>query len=141
VPERLQAEAIAFKRFSRSRVLEALEQGFSGTATLEGDAASLQNRTPGSPALLKAKLEAGGFSVTSINSATDLRAKADYLAFVWNEKHGSKQGLRRLQHVRSLALRDAATAFEATKRKDGTFGVPMLQEFRRNLQTRRQSPG
>jgi hypothetical protein len=141
VPDRAQADAIAFKRFSRARVLTALEDGFAGTATLDGDASLMNNRTPGSPALLTAKLEAGGFSVTSINSATDLRNKADYLAFVWNEKHGSKQGLRRLQHVRSLALSDAATAFEATKKDDGPFGVPMLQEFRKNLQSRRQSPG
>lgn len=141
VPERAQAEAIAFKRFSQTRVLTALEEGFAGTATLDGDASSMDNRTPGSPALLTAKLEAGGFSATSVNSATDLRDKADYLAFVWNQKHGSQQGLRRLQHVRSLALSDAAKAFEATKRDDSKFGVPMLQEFRRNLQARRQSPG
>jgi len=58
-------------------VLTALEDGFAGTATLDGDASLMNNRTTGSPALLTAKLEAGGFSVTSINSATDLRNKAD----------------------------------------------------------------
>jgi hypothetical protein len=64
-------EALAFKRLTRDRVLLALEDGFAGTATLAGDTAALTAGSSGSPALLTAKLEAGGFSVTSINSATD----------------------------------------------------------------------
>jgi hypothetical protein len=140
-PDRAQLEAIAFKRFTRERVLLALEEGFAGTATLDGDTAAMTAGSSGSPALLKAKLEAGGFSVTSINSATDLRDKADYLALVWTKKHGEQRGLQRQQHIRSLALRDAAQAFEASRTDDHKFGIPMLHELRTAIQARRHRPG
>lgn len=141
VPGAAQLAALAFKRFERGRVLRALEDGFASTAPLAGDTAAMTAGSSGSPALLTAKLEAGGFSVTSINSATDLRDKADYLALVWTKKHGEQQGLRRQDHVRSIALRDAASAFETSQRTDRPFGIAMLQELRRTIRERRARPG
>lgn len=58
------------------------------------------------------KVDAGGFSVLSRTSAVDLRDKADYLALTWMQKYGDDEGLKRYDHVRSIVLRDAASAME-----------------------------
>jgi hypothetical protein len=121
--------------------LRALENGFQTTATLDGDTATLPPLSTGSTALLHAKLDAGGFSVTSLNSAEDLRNKADYLSLVWTKKHGEQLGLQRQHHIRSVVLRDAADAYEATKQEDRKFGLRMLADLRARLHSRRQQPG
>lgn len=129
--------SIESKRLTRERVLRVLESGYQQTAALEGDPAALAGATAGSTALLRAKLDTGGFSITSINSAEDLRNKADYLSLVWTKKHGEHQGVQRQHHIRSIVHRDAADAYEATKSEDQRFGPRMLGNMRTRLQTRR----
>lgn len=126
------------KRITRSRLLEILDQGLNTTAPLEGDPELSIPPGTGTTAVLLRKLDAGGFSAVSRNSANDLRDKADYLGIVWTKKHGRRAGLQRYGHIRSLVLSDAARAFEVTKRTDEPFGLQMLAEFRKRLQRRRQ---
>ena len=128
---------IDVKRFVRSRVLAALDRGMNQTAALDGDPDTCPAPGVGTLALLEAKLNAGGFSAVSLNSAADLRDKADYLGIVWTKKLGREQGLQRYGHIRSLVLRDAADAYEATKRVDAPFGVAMLNDLRDRLRKRR----
>lgn len=131
------ASHIAGKRFNRSRVLEILVQGLQETAALEGDPSTLVEPRAGVTELLLKKLDAGGFSAVSRNSAEDLRDKADYLALVWAKKYGREKGLQRYGHVRSLVLKDAARAFEAVKNARDPFGSKMLSELHSRFQQRR----
>jgi hypothetical protein len=87
------------------------------------------------------KLIAGGFSRVSVNSAKDLRDKADYQALEWMARFGDKKGLERREHIRSIVLRDCADAFEAAKSPGGFFGVPMRQALRQCLRQHRQTGG
>jgi hypothetical protein len=91
----------------------------------------------GSTDLMLKKLDAGGFSAVSCNSAEDLRDKADYLGIAWTKQHGRIKGLERYDHVRSIALSDAARAYEATKTENQTFGPAMREDLRRLFQERR----
>lgn len=77
---------IAGKRFDSSRLLGVLEEGLNDTHALDGDPSSLVEPGGGDRGLLQKKLEAGGFSAVSQNSAADLRDKADYLGFAWTRK-------------------------------------------------------
>jgi len=131
------ATRLAGKRVDRSRVLELLERGLNRTATLDGNPEAFVKPGTGEKALLFKKLDAGGFSAVSRNSAEDLRDKADYLGILWTKKHGHLPGLQRYGHVRSLVLSDAGTAFEATKNEGDPFGRLMLYELRSLLQQRR----
>lgn len=124
------AARIEGKRIDRDCVLEILESSLNGTTPLLGDLDLLSEPGTGSTDLLFKKLEAGGFSAVSCNSADDLRNKADYLGLVWINKFGRQTGLQRYGHVRSLVLSDAGTAYEATKKADGKFGVDMRSELR-----------
>lgn len=132
------AARLAEKRFDRSRVLHLLDSGLDQPATLEGDPQAFTEPGVGTRDLLLKKLEAGGFSAVSSNSAVDLRDKADYLGIVWTKKHGREPGLQRYGHVRSLVLNDAGRAFEAAKTKNHQFGVQMLSELRSRFQQRRK---
>lgn len=137
-PEATEISAcLAGKRFDRARVLRVLETGLNGTATLDGDPAAIVEPGTGAKSLLLKKLDAGGFSAVSRNSAEDLRDKADYEGIVWIKKYGRAEGLRRYGHVRSLVLSDAARAFEATKDEAHPFGLQMLSELRSRFQQRR----
>ncbi|HUT61638.1 MAG TPA: dsDNA nuclease domain-containing protein [Phycisphaerae bacterium] len=129
---------LADKRMDRPRVLAVLDLGFDETAPLDGDPDALVEPGTGATHLLLKKLDAGGFSVVSCNSAKDLRDKADYLGLVWINKHGRIRGLQRYGQVRSLVLKDAAQAFEATKRVDRAFGPDMLSTLRERLEQRRE---
>ena len=126
------------KRIDKARVLGVLDRGLSGTAPLDGDPESCAVPGAGATGLLLKKLDAGGFSAVSRNSAQDLRDKADYLGIVWTKKHGRTSGLQRYGHMRSLVLSDAARAFESTQRHDQPFGLQMLSELRDRFQQRRQ---
>lgn len=132
------AARIEGKRITKDRLLDILEQGLNQSAPLYGDPAAVVPPGSGSGDLLLKKLDAGGFSAVSRNSAVDLRDKADYLGLVWTQKHGRTTGLQRYDHVRSLVLSDAARAYEATTTPSGTFGLSMLADLRSRFQHRRQ---
>lgn len=131
------AARLAVKRLERIRVLEILDAGLNMTAPLDGDPESLVEPGTGATDLLLKKLDAGGFSAVSRNSALDLRDKADYLGIVWTKKHGRGSGLQRYTHVRSIVLSDAARAFEGTQDDEHPFGVKMLSELRSLFKERR----
>lgn len=131
-----QQERLAGKRFDRQRVHEILEAGATTpVATLNSGPSDLIEPGIGDDDLLSQKLDAGGFSAVSLNSAADLRNKADYLGLTWIKKHG-EDGLQRYQHVRSIVHREAADAFEETKNEDDNFGVHMLHYLRSRLKDR-----
>lgn len=131
------AARLTGKRFDCARLLHLLDSGLDQTATLEGHPEAFTEPGTGTTDLLLRKLDAGGFSAVSSNSAVDLRDKADYLGIVWTKKHGRVSGLQRYGHVRSVVLSDAGRAFEAAKTKDHHFGVQMLSELRSRFQQRR----
>lgn len=131
------AARLVDKRFDPSRVLEILDRSLNETGTLEGDPGAFVEPGTGTTDLLLKKVDAGGFSAVSRNSAVDLRDKADYLGIVWTKKHGRTSGLQRYGHVRSLVLSDAARAYEATKNEGLPFGLEMLSDLRSRFKQRR----
>ena len=130
---------IAGKRMTVSRVQTCLEQGRDSAAALAGDLNLVVKPGEGSTELLHQKLDAGGFSVVSRNSAVDLRDKADYLGIAWINKHGHDKGLRRYDHIRSLVLSDAGRAFDATQTKADGFGPVMRDDLRGRFRSRRKA--
>ena len=125
------------KRMTVDRVRAILSAGLNATATLTGDPRARVDPGHGSTDLMLKKLDAGGFSAVSCNSAEDLRDKADYLGIAWTKQHGRIKGLERYDHVRSVALSDAARAYEATKTEDQPFGPAMREDLRRRFRERR----
>lgn len=125
------------KRMTLARVQHILEHGRDCCATLAGDPALCVEPGGGSTELLRKKLDAGGFSMVSHNSAEDLRDKADYLGIAWINKYGRDKGLKRYDHIRSLVLSDAGRAFEATKTDTDGFGPAMREDLRRRFRERR----
>ena len=119
--------------------IETYLRGLDEAAPLHGILDLSVGPGSGTTDLLHRKLDAGGFSLVSYNSAVDLRDKADYLGIRWTKIHGKEEGLQRYSHVRSLVLRDAGTAFETTKREGERFGPRMLDDLRARLQERRQA--
>jgi Cap4, dsDNA endonuclease domain len=132
------AARLAGKCMTQARVLAILDHGLNETAPLDGDPASSAEPGTGTTTLLLKKLDAGGFSAVSRNSAVDLRDKADYLGIVWTKKHGRERGLQRYGHVRSLVLSDSARVFESSQRTGQPFGIEMLSELRSRFQQRRR---
>jgi hypothetical protein len=126
------------KRFDKTRILDILNQGLNETALLESNPESWSRPGTGSSGLLMKKLDAGGLSAITCNSAKDLRDKADYLSIVWTKKHGRTSGLKRYDHIRSLVLSDSARAFEAAQSEERPFGRQMLSELRARFNQRRQ---
>lgn len=131
------AARIDGKCMTLARVKSILEHGRDSTATLAGDPALSVEPGLGSTELLHKKLDAGGFSVVSRNSAEDLRNKADYLGIGWTKKYGHDKGLQRYDHVRSVVLSDAGRAFDATQAEKDGFGPAMREDLRRRLHERR----
>lgn len=123
------------KRFGRERLDGILDRGASGTAPLHSSPEICVQPGGGSRDLLEKKLDAGGFSAVSLNSAQNLRNKADYLGLVGTKKHGPK-GLQRYEHIRTLVLSDAATAYENTRKPEVAFGREMLGDLRARLEER-----
>lgn len=122
------------KRMSLSRVLMVLDSGRHATAPLVGDPNEWVEPGEGSTELLLKKLDAGGFSAVSRNSAEDLRDKADYLGIKWTKQHGRKKGLERYNHIRTLVLSETARAFEETRTTNHDFGPPMREALRRRFE-------
>jgi len=132
------AARLAGKCMTQARVLAILDHGLNEPAPLGGHPDYCVEPGMGTIDLLRRKLDAGGFSAVSCNSAEDLRDKADYLGIVWTKKHGRVLGLQRYGHVRSLVLNDASRAFETARHLGQPFGVQMLSELRARFQQRRQ---
>lgn len=131
-------EAIQGKRLSAERVQRSLNSSLTS-------ASMLASGTPPRPEIgiagrtkLDIKLEAGGFSAVSINAAKDLRDKAEFHSLEWMHQFGEREGLRRHDHVRSIALRDAADAFEQSKSTALPFGIAMRDALKAHFQKRRR---
>jgi len=127
------------KKIDRNKLLFTLEQGIRIVSRLDSEASSLTPPGSGSTDLLLKKLDAGGFSVVSLNSAKDLRDKADYLGLSWINKYGNEEGLQRYSHIRSIVLSDAATAFEKYNNPERNFGKEMLADLRDKFLLRRNN--
>lgn len=125
------------KRMILERVERVLHDGMTSTATLTGLPELRPTPGEGRGDLLLAKLDAGGFSIVSCNSAEDLRNKADYLAIASLGRIGHEKGLKRYEHMRSLVLSDASRAYEETKDGHSSFGPAMREALRRRFQDRR----
>ncbi len=132
------ATRLAGKRIDKARILDILNQGLNETALLESNPDSWPEPGRRTSDLLLKKLDAGGFYAVSLNSAKDLRDKADYLSIRWTKKYGRTSGLKRYDHIRSLVLSDSASAFEATRSEDKPFGIQMLSKLRARFEQRRQ---
>jgi len=130
-------ELIKGKRMTKDRVLRVLEQSLNTTAILDGPIDSCVEPGGGSTDLMLRKLDTGGFSAVSRNSAEDLRNKADYLGIAWIKKHGREKGLKRYGHILSVVLSDAARAFETEQIEDGKFGAAMREDLRGRFRERR----
>ncbi len=128
---------IAGKRFTRDRVIKALEDGLVASELLDGELALCPAPGDGDEDRLLKKLDVGGFSYVARNSAQNLRNKADYLGLKWSNKLGNDRGRKRYDHVLSVVLAEAGNSFEATKRNDAPFGIEMLNELRDRLNVRR----
>ncbi len=125
------------KRITATLVGQILEHGLTSTATLSGNLEDCPEPGAGSNDLLLKKLDAGGFSAVSCNSAEDLRDKADYLGIAWTKQHGRAKGLQRYDHVRSVVLSDAGRAFDTTQTTTQRFGPAMREALRRLFEQRR----
>lgn len=137
-PAKTEVQAlIEGKRITKDRLLQMLDQGLNPVASLVGDPNDVVPPGSGTVDLLRAKLDAGGFSLPSIHAAEDLRNKADYLGISWTQKYGGGDGLQRYDHVRSMVLTEGAGAFEAAK-SDREFGLAMRSQLRSRLQQRRK---
>lgn len=126
------------KRMTETRVLRVLEAGRDAKAVLAGASETQPHPGEGSIEILAKKLDAGGFSAVSRNSAQNLRDKADYLAISWLSKYGRAKGLERYDHIRTVTLSDAARAFEATKSESSDFGPAMREDLRARFIDRRR---
>lgn len=127
------------KRMTVARIEAVLEHGRDSTASLDGDPEVCVRPGEGSTELLHTKLDTGGFSAVSRNSAEDLRDKADYLGIRWTKKYGDTKGLARYSHVRSIVLSDAGRSFDASQTDVDPFGPAMREDLRRRFQERRTS--
>lgn len=125
------------KRFDKRRLLSVLEAGLNDELPLNGPPSRLTQPGSGNEDLLLKKLDAGGFSAVSRNSAVDLRDAADYLGVMWTQKLGNERGLQRYSHIRSLVLSDAARAFETAKLEKQPMGLSMLDKLRSRFEMRR----
>lgn len=126
------------KRITKAKLLQILEDSINETIPLAGDQNFFEGFYAGNDDLLCKKLDAGGFSAVSRNSALNLRDKAEYLGTVWSKKSGEKEGIKKYDHIQSLVLADAASAFEEASKDDKLFGKEMLDCLRHKLQGRQK---
>lgn len=136
-PDEQTATRIAGKRITLERVQAVLERGRDSMALLEDDPTQYVAPGEGSTNLLHKKLDAGGFSAVSRNSAEELRNKADYLGIKWINQFGKSKGLARYNHVRTSVFSDAGQAFDATQTEADGFGPAMREALRRRFRDRR----
>jgi hypothetical protein len=135
----LARRTIEGKRFDKNRVSQVLANA-TQQSLLAGGPVSLPITGSGTEKL-EHKLGMGGFTVVSVNSAKDLRDKAQHHSLRWIAKLGETRGLERHTHIRSLVLRDCSAAIEQTKTASGAFGIQMRDALRRIFRERRESDG
>lgn len=136
-PNAAENALLAGKRISRASLEEILQGALNPTSLLAGSLADVPPITSSHRYRLDAKLRAGGLSEVSINSAKDLRDKAEYRSLEWIQRLGDADGLRRHDHIRSVVLRDCADAFEEAKQPGDSFGRPMRDALRERFRRRR----
>ncbi len=124
------------KRFDVARVDGILARATSTPSLLAALQPAGSLAAAGTPAVLEQKLEAGGFSIVSVNSAQDLRTKADVQALTWAAQVGEGEAIRRRDHIRSIVLHDCAEAEEATKATGEPYGPAMRTSLREHLKSR-----
>ncbi len=127
---------IAGKKITKKILLDRLESNADSQLPLVGDHSLFEGFNAGSEDLLCKKLDAGGFSAVSRNSAINLRDKAEYLGIVWSKKEGELKGIEKYDHIQSIVLTDAASAFEETSTNDNFFGKEMLGSLRNKFRER-----
>lgn len=125
------------KRMTADRVRLVIETGRDAKALLAGAPANQPEPAEGGTETLIAKLDAGGFSAISRDSAINLRDKADYLALVWLARLGKEKMLARYDHIQTLVWSDASRAFESTKSDSDAFGPDMREALRSRFLARR----
>lgn len=130
-------QRIDFKRITRACFIKIIEEAFNARENLGDPYTDPLKITPGSEKLLELKLDAGGLSITTLNSAIDLKNSVEYLGQRWLTRHGAEVTKTRLRDIRSQVLRDASVAFENTKQNnEQLFGAKMLHELRLALERR-----
>jgi len=139
-PEEALQQRIDGKRFTRSRIETILNGSLTLNALLEPEPNGTELTKEAAHDRLRRKLEAGGLSVVTINLAIDLRAAALHSLFEWRAKFGEKEALRRYEHLKTLVLKDCASAHEETKNAEAGFGRQMLDRLRHHLQQRVGTP-
>ena len=136
--EEMAKRRIEGKRITKEKLLDLLNSSMNAPLLLAGDQNCFEGFYAGNDDLLCKKLDAGGFSAVSRNSALNLRDKAEYLGIVWSKKYGEEKGIDKYDHIQTLVLSDAASAFEETKNSDKKFGKEMLDSLRKNFRKRRE---
>ena len=139
------AEAVEARRriegklFTPEQVRKALQESLSTSSLLGHTSPEIAVPPDEARNRLEKKLEAGGLSVVSINLATDLSASALHRFLEWCERFGEKEALRRYHHLKTLVLKDCASAHEDTKNDQEIFGRKMLESLRARLTARTQA--
>lgn len=133
------AATIAGKRMDKNRVLGIMNQCLQSKSLL------ISTTSPAAPVparkhtRLEKKLEAGGLSAVSINAAKDLQAAALHKFLEWREALGEDEALKRYSHIKTAALTDCASAYEAAASTQPPFGRIMLRELKGQIDRRRRS--
>ncbi len=135
------AAAIDGKRLTRHRFEHVLRTAVASQSLLVGTVQPVSPSAQPPKRRLDLKLEAGGFSPVSINSAKDLRDKAEFKSLEWINRLGDREGLKRHEHIRSVVLRDCANAYELARSDSGPFGVRMRSVLTEQFQERRATGG
>lgn len=124
---------IAAKLFTADRVRSLLAESIRATSLLVTGDGSPKISSGEARTRLAKKLEAGGLSVVSINSAKDLHASAIHRILEFKDRFGETEALRRYQHLRAVVQKECAAAHEDTKSTKNLFGRKMQVTLRSRL--------
>ncbi len=136
-PETLEArKRIEGKLFTADRVRHVLSKAMFGAPLLVPNLATESLSRSEAHNRIERKLEAGGLSVVSINMAKDFSASALHLFSEWRARFGDDEALRRYNHLKTLVLKDCASAYEESKGNGEIFGRPMQNNLRDRFKER-----
>lgn len=131
------AELIESKRFTKARLAQILQEAGVGQELLHPtDATGRSPATLGTK--MTKKLNLGGLSQTSINLAVDLATSANNLLLKWNARLGTDLAKDRYAHIKTLVLKDCASAAEEARVAGDPYGPEMLELLREKLRNRLQ---